>query len=201
MTKKHLLLLLLSINFLLNSCSPKVPTASTYPPNTKPLVNGKFLDVSYIECLHVLEFLIELRKDANSRALFERLVPKNEVYSYNGYKINYTLAESRAIPIPLSKEFAIEYCKWRGEVVTNVVNFGKKQHYKFTYSDWVKQNKKAKVIIKYSIPTLQELQMPYKNNNRFKKYDKKFLIYDVLSQESKDTKKLYFLRCIATIER
>lgn len=201
MTKKHSFLLLLFASFLFNSCHPKVPTVSSYPPNTKPLVNGKFLDVSYIECLHILEFLIELRKDANSRALLQKVTPKSDIHSYNGVKVDYTIVESRAIPFPVNKEFAIEYCKWRGEVVTNVVNFGIKQNYKLTYSEMVKRNKKAKVVIKYSIPTIQDLQTPYRNKTGFKKYDKKFLIYDVLSQETKDLKKLCFLRCIATVER
>ncbi|GAB3501454.1 hypothetical protein GCM10027442_00070 [Emticicia fontis] len=102
--------------------------------------------------------------------------------------------------MPVSQEFAIEYCKWRGAVVTHLKNFGEKRPHTL-YHDIITQNKEAKFIIKYSIPTAEELQIPYKYKTEFKNYDTRFMTYEVLNQESTDTTKLYLLRCIATIER
>jgi hypothetical protein len=195
--KKYLLLFIFCL--FLVSCNRKQLALFEYPPNTKPLVNGKYLDVSYIECLHILEFLYSLKKDPSSQGLYNQLVPKTDSLRFGQFSLNYTDYRFRFYPMPVSKELAIEYCKWRGEVVTHLKNFGQ-MHPSPLYSDIIRQNKDAKFIIKYSIPTTEELGVPYKHKTTFKKYDQGFMFYDVLNQESNDTTKLYFLRCIATAE-
>lgn len=199
MTLKNCFFIFL-LSIILVSCSRKQSSLFPYPPNTKPLVNGKFLDVSYIECLHVLEFLYSIQKDPNSQELYKRIKPKNDSLTFGQYTLNYTDYRFRLYPMPVSKEFAIEYCKWRGAVVTHLKNFGETRP-QALYSDVIRQNREAKFIIKYSIPTAEELQVLYKYKTQFKDYDTRFMTYEVLNQESTDTNKLYLLRCIATIER
>lgn len=200
MTKKYFFFLCLSLGVILNSCHRNIPMTSNYPPNTKPLVNGKFLDVSYVECLHVLEFLYVLKKDPDSQVLYKRIAPKDSILKFGQYNLNYIDYRLRFYPMPVSKEFAIEYCKWRSEVVTHLKNFREVRPQPL-YSEILRQNNEAKFTIKYNIPTIDELQIPFKHKTIFKNYDKGFLTYEVLTQESTDTTKLYFLRCIATIKR
>ncbi|HEY1056258.1 MAG TPA: hypothetical protein VGE24_14025 [Emticicia sp.] len=196
--KNYFFIFLLSI--ILASCLRNQSAKFSNPPNTKPLVNGKFLDVSYIECLHVLEFLYCLQQDPNSQELYKRIKPKTDSLVFGQYILNYTDYRFRFYPMPVSKELAIEYCKWRGAVVTHLKNFGEKRPHTL-YSEIIRQNKEAKFIIKYSIPTAGELQIPYKYKTEFRNYDTRFMTYEVLNHESTDTTKLYLLRCIATIER
>jgi hypothetical protein len=68
MNKKRLKYL---IFFLLMGCSK-----TNYPPNTTYLTDSKFMDVSYIENIHILEFLQYLEADTTPKDLLEKIKPK-----------------------------------------------------------------------------------------------------------------------------
>jgi hypothetical protein len=49
---------------------------TNYPPNTTYLTDSKFMDMSYIENIHILEFLQYLEADTTSKKLLEKTKPK-----------------------------------------------------------------------------------------------------------------------------
>jgi hypothetical protein len=119
MNKKRLKFLIFS---LLVSCSK-----TNYPPNTTYLTDSKFMDVSYTENIHILEFLQYLEADETSKELLEKIKPKTAM-GINGelnlaYMYDYL---HRFVPVPMTIELANEYCKWRSEMVTCEKNFGQK---------------------------------------------------------------------------
>jgi hypothetical protein len=131
MNKKRLKFL---IFFLLMGCSK-----AYYPPNTTYLTDSKFMDVSYIENIHILEFLQYLEADDTSKELLEKIKPKTAM-GINGelnlaYIYDYL---HRFVPVPMTIELANEYCKWRSEVVTCENNFGQKNIPKH-YQDLIKK--------------------------------------------------------------
>ncbi|MES2518168.1 MAG: hypothetical protein V4585_08680 [Bacteroidota bacterium] len=178
----------------LNSCSKKY-----YPPNTKNLTYDKFIDVSFIENIHVLEFLQYLEADTTSQELYERIKPKTAQNIDGDINIKYLHEYTdRSVPTPMSIEFAQEYCKWRSEIVTYSKNFGNKNMPK-SFPDLIKKNKTATTVIKFTIPTKLSLHIADETRIQFKRYDKKLLKFKVINQETSDSTQFYLLRCTATI--
>ena len=182
------------IFFLLIGCSK-----TNYPPNTTYLTDSKFMDVSCIENLHILEFLQYLEVDTASRYLLEKIKPKTAM-GINGelnlaYMYDYL---HRNVPVPMTVELANEYCKWRSEIVTCEKNFGAKNIPKH-YNDLIKKNEEAITIIKFIIPTKLDLHIANESRTKFKRYNPVLTHYQVLTSDVKDLEGLYFLRCMAVI--
>lgn len=182
------------IFFALLGCSK-----AYYPPNTQYLTDRKFMDVSYIENIHFLEFLQYLEADTTSKELIEKIKPKtalgikgelNQAYLY-GYL-------HRNAPVPMTVELAKEYCKWRSEIVTCQKNFGAKNIPK-QYADLIKKNEVAIIVIKFMIPTKLDLHIADESVLKFKKYNPILLHYQALTNKVEDTEALYFLRCTAVV--
>lgn len=191
MNKKRLKFL---IFFALIGCSK-----AYYPPNTQYLTDSKFMDVSYIENIHVLEFLQYLEADTTSKELFERIKPKT-VMGINGelnlaYMYGYL---HRNVPVPMTLELATAYCKWRSEIVTCEKNFGAKNIPKY-YPELIKKNEEAITVIKFMIPTKLDLHIADESRTKFKKYNPVLLHYQVFTSNVEDLKGLYFLRCVAVV--
>ena len=191
MNKKRLKYL---IFFLVMGCSK-----SNYPPNSTYLTDSKFMDVSYIENLHILEFLQYLEVDTTSTDLLEKIKPKTAM-GINGelnlaYMYDYL---HRNVPVPMTVELANEYCKWRSEIVTCEKNFGAKNIPKH-YNDLIKKNEEAITIIKFIIPTKLDLHIANESRTKFKRYNPVLTHYQVLTSDVKDLEGLYFLRCMAVI--
>lgn len=182
------------IFFLLIGCSK-----TNYPPNTTYLTDSKFMDVSCIENLHILEFLQYLEVDTASRYLLEKIKPKTAM-GINGelnlaYMYDYL---HRNVPVPMTVELANEYCKWRSEIVTCEKNFGAKNIPKH-YNDLIKKNEEAITIIKFIIPTKLDLHIANESRTKFKRYNPVLTHYQVLTSDVKDLEGLYFLRCVAVV--
>ena len=191
MNKKRLKYL---IFFLVMGCSK-----SNYPPNSTYLTDSKFIDISYIENLHILEFLQYLEVDTASRYLLEKIKPKTAM-GINGelnlaYMYDYL---HRNVPVPMTVELANEYCKWRSEIVTCEKNFGAKNIPKH-YNDLIKKNEEAITIIKFIIPTKLDLHIANESRTKFKRYNPVLTHYQVLTSDVKDLEGLYFLRCVAVV--
>jgi hypothetical protein len=191
MNKKRLKFL---IFFLLMGCGK-----AYYPPNTQYLTDSKFMDTSYIENVHILEFLQYLEADETSMELLEKIKPKTAM-GINGelnleYMYNYL---HRFVPVPMTIELANEYCKWRGEMVTCEKNFGQKNIPKH-YQDLIKKNDEATTIIKFMIPTKLDLHIANESRTKFKRYNPVLTQYQVLTQEIEDNERLWFLRCSAVV--
>ena len=191
MNKKRLKYL---IFFLVMGCSK-----SNYPPNSTYLTDSKFIDISYIENLHILEFLQYLEVDTTSTDLLEKIKPKTAM-GINGelnlaYMYDYL---HRNVPVPMTVELANEYCKWRSEIVTCEKNFGAKNIPKH-YNDLIKKNEEAITIIKFIIPTKLDLHIANESRTKFKRYNPVLTHYQVLTSDVKDLEGLYFLRCVAVV--
>ena len=189
MNKKRLKFL---IFFLLIGCG-----RPNYPPNTTYLTDSKFMDISYIENIHILEFLQYLEADTTSRELFEKIKPETAM-GINGelnlaYMYDYL---HRFVPIPMTVELATQYCKWRSEIVTCEKNFGAKNIPKH-YSDLIKKNEEATITIKFMIPTKLDLHIANESRTKFKRYNPVLTHYQALTSDVKDLEGLYFLRCVA----
>ena len=172
---------------------------TNYPPNTTYLTDSKFMDISYIENLHILEFLQYLEADTTSKELFERIKPKTAM-GINGelnlaYMYDYL---HRNVPVPMTVELATQYCKWRSEMVTCEKNFGSKNIPKH-YDDLIKKNKEATTIIKFMIPTKLDLHIANESRTKFKRYNPVLAHYQALTGDVEDLKGLYFLRCMAVV--
>jgi hypothetical protein len=198
MNKKRLKFL---IFFLLMGCSK-----AYYPPNTTYLSDSKFMDVSYIENIHILEFLQYLEADTTTvvwaeidNGLFEKIKPKTAM-GINGelnlaYMYDYL---HRFVPVPMTIELANEYCKWRSAVVTCEKNFGQKNIPK-NYSDLIKKNEGATTIIKFMIPTKLDLHIANESRTKFKRYNPVLIQYQALTKGIEDNERLWFLRCVAVV--
>jgi hypothetical protein len=191
MNKKRLKYL---IFFLLIGCSK-----SNYPPNTTYLTDSKFMDVSYIENLHVLEFLQYLEADTTSKDLFEKIKPKTAMGINGELNLAYMYGYlHRNVPIPMTVELATQYCKWRSEMVTCEKNFGAKNIPKH-YDDLIKKNEEAITIIKFMIPTKLDLHIANESRTKFKRYNPVLTHYQALTSDIEDNERLWFLRCVAII--
>jgi hypothetical protein len=191
MNKKQLKFL---IFFVLMGCSK-----ANYPPNTTYLTDSKFMDVSYVENIHILEFLQYLEADETSKELLEKTKPKTAM-GINGelnlaYMYDYL---HRFVPAPMTIELAKEYCKWRSEIVTCEKNFGQKNIPKH-YQDLIKKNDEATTIIKFMIPTKLDLHIANESRTKFKRYNPILIHYQALTQGIEDNERLWFLRCSAEV--
>lgn len=196
MTLKNSILKTISISIFsilfLNACSKKY-----YPPNTKNLTYDRFIDVSYIENIHVVEFLQYLESDTSSRELYKRMQLKTAQNTQGDTLLSYLYEfNNRFVPTPISIDFANEYCKWRSEMVTFHKNFGTKKTPQ-TMKNLVEVNKIAKLVVKYAIPTKLELHIADETSIPFKRYNKQLTKFKVLTQETTDSTQLYLLRCTA----
>jgi hypothetical protein len=191
MNKKRLKFL---IFFLLMGCGK-----AYYPPNTQYLTDSKFMDTSYIENVHILEFLQYLEADETSKELLKKIKPKTAM-GINGelnleYMYNYL---HRFVPVPMTIELANEYCKWRSEIVTCEKNFGQKNIPKH-YQDLIKKNDEATAITKFMIPTKLDLHIANESRTKFKRYNPVLIYYQALTQGIEDNERLWFLRCSAVV--
>lgn len=190
---KIIILSILSILFL-NACSKKY-----YPPNTKNLTYDRFIDISYIENIHVVEFLQYLESDTSSRELYQKLQLKTAQNTQGDTLLSYLYDfNNRLVPTPISIDFANEYCKWRSEMVTFSKNFSTKKIPK-SMKDLVALNKSAQIKVRYSIPTKLELHIADETNIPLKRYSKQLTKFRPLTQESTDSTQLYLLRCTAVM--
>ena len=191
MNRKWLKLL---IFFVLIGCSK-----AYYPPNTQYLTDSKFMDVSYIENIHVLEFLQYFEADITSKELFEKTKPKTAM-GING-ELNFAYMYvylHRNVPVPMTVELATTYCQWRSEIVTCGKNFGAKNIPKH-YCDLIEKNKEAITIIKFTIPSKLDLHIANESRTKFKRYNPVLTHFQALSSDVEDLEGLYFLRCVAVI--
>ena len=180
--------------FFLCACSKKY-----YPPNTKNLTYDRFIDISYIENIHVVEFLQYLEADSSSKEIYENIQPKTAQNTQGESKLSYLYDfNNRYVPTPLSINFANEFCKWRSEVITFSKNFGTKK-LPSSMKELVEINKSAKIIIKYAIPTKLALHIADETNIPLKRYNKQLTKFKVLTQETTDSTQLYLLRCTAVM--
>ena len=189
------------IFFLLIGCG-----RPNYPPNTTYLTDSKFMDISYIENIHILEFLQYLEADTTSvvyrdtdNGLFERIKPKTAMGINGEMNLAYMYGYlHRNVPLPMTVELASQYCKWRSEIVTCEKNFGAKNIPKH-YPDLIKKNEEAIIVIKFMIPTKLDLHIADESRTKFKKYNPVLLHYQALTSEVEDTEGLRFLRCVAVV--
>jgi hypothetical protein len=191
MNKKRLKYL---IFFLLIGCSK-----AYYPPNTTYLTDSKYMDVSYIENIHILEFLQYLGADTTSKELFEKIKPKTAMGINGELNLAYMYGYlHRNVPVPITVELANEYCKWRSEIVTCEKNFGAKNIPKH-YTDLIKKNEEATIIIKFMIPTKLDLHIASESRTKFKRYNPVLTHYQALTSDIEDNERLWFLRCSAVV--
>lgn len=191
MNKKRLKFL---IFFLLIGCSK-----AYYPPNTTYLTDSKFMDISYIENIHILEFLQYLEADPTSKELFEKIKPKTAMGIHGEMNLAYLYGYlHRNVPVPMTLELATQYCKWRSEIVTCEKNFGAKNIPKH-YNDLIKKNEEATTIIKFMIPTKLDLHIANESRTKFKRYNPVLTQYQSLTSDVEDMEGLYFLRCVAVV--
>jgi hypothetical protein len=194
MNKKRLKYL---IFFLLIGCSK-----TNYPPNTTYLTDSKFMDISYIENIHILEFLQYLEADTTTvtdNGLFERIKPKTAMGINGEMNLAYMYGYlHRNVPVPMTLELATQYCKWRSEIVTCQRNFGAKNIPKH-YNDLIKKNEEATIIIKFMIPTKLDLHIANESRTKFKRYNPVLTHYQTLTSDIEDLEGLYFLRCVAVV--
>jgi hypothetical protein len=193
---KILIIKTLSITclFFICSCSKKY-----FPPNTKNLTYDRFIDVSYIENIHAVEFLQYLESDSSSQDVYKNVQLTTAQNSQGESKLAYLYDfNNRFVPTPISINFAQLYCKWRSEVVTYGKNFGTK-NIPTSLKELEEKNKLAKVVIKYSIPTKLALHIADETNISLKRYNKQLTKFKVLTQETTDSTQLYLLRCTAVI--
>jgi hypothetical protein len=170
-----------------------------YPPNTEYLTDSKFMDFSYIENIHVLEFLQYLEADSTSKELFERVKPKTAMGINGELNLGYMYGYlHRNVPVPMTVELAAQYCKWRSEIVTCGKNFGAKNIPK-NYSDLIKKNEDAPTIIKFMIPTKLDLHIANESRTKFKRYNPVLTHYQAVTSDIEDLEGLYFLRCVAVV--
>ena len=191
MNRKWLKLL---IFFVLIGCNK-----AYYPPNTQYLTDSKFMDVSYIENIHILEFLQYFEADITSKELFEKIKPKTAL-GING-ELNFAYMYGylhRNVPVPMTVELATTYCQWRSEIVTCGKNFGAKNIPKH-YCDLIEKNKEAIIIIKFTIPSKLDLHIANESRTKFKRYNPVLTHFQALSSDVEDLEGLYFLRCVAVI--
>jgi hypothetical protein len=194
MNKKRLKYL---IFFLIISCSK-----TNYPPNTTYLTDSKFMDISYIENIHILEFLQYLEADTTTvtdNGLFERIKPKTAMGINGEMNLAYMYGYlHRNVPVPMTVELVSQYCKWRSEIVTCGKNFGAKNIPKH-YNDLIKKNEEATIIIKFMIPTKLDLHIANESRTKFKRYNPVLVHHQVLTSDIEDLEGLYFLRCVAVV--
>lgn len=191
MNKKRLKYL---IFLLLIGCSK-----ANYPPNTSYLTDTKFMDISYIENIHILEFLQYLEADTTSKDLFENIKPRTAMGINGELNLAYLYGYlHRNVPVPMTVELATQYCKWRSEMVTCEKNFGQKNIPKH-YPDLIKKNEKATTIIKFMIPTKLDLHIANESRTKFKRYNPVLTHYQALTSDVEDVQGLYFLRCVTTV--
>jgi hypothetical protein len=198
MNKKRLKYL---IFFLIIGCSK-----TNYPPNTTYLTDRKFMDISYIENIHILEFLQYLEADTTTvvcadtdNGLFERIKPKTAMGINGELNLAYMYGYlHRNVPVPMTLELANEYCKWRSEIVTCEKNFGAKNIPKH-YNDLIKKNEEATIIIKFMIPTKLDLHIANESRTKFKRYNPVLIHYQTLTIDIEDLEGFYFLRCVAVV--
>jgi hypothetical protein len=180
--------------FLLIGCSK-----AYYPPNTEYLTDSKFMDFSYIENIHVLEFLQYLEADTTSKLLFEKIKPKTAMGINGELNLAYMYGYlQRNVPVPMTVELATHYCKWRSEIVTCEKNFGAKNIPKH-YNDLIKKNEEATTIIKFMIPTKLDLHIANESRTKFKRYNPVLTHYQALTSDIVDLEGFYFLRCVAVV--
>ena len=180
--------------FLLIGCSK-----AYYPPNTEYLTDTKFMDFSYIENIHVLEFLQYLEADTTSKELFEKIKPKTAMGINGELNLAYMYGYlHKNVPVPMTVELATNYCKWRSEIVTCEKNFGAKNIPK-RYSDLIKKNQEATTIIKFMIPTKLDLHIANELRTKFKRYNPLLTHYQALTSDVENSESLWFLRCSAVI--
>jgi hypothetical protein len=191
MNKKRLKYL---IFFLIIGCSK-----TNYPPNTTYLTDSKFMDISYLENIHILEFLQYLEADTTSTELFEKIKPKTAMGINGELNLAYMYGYlHKNVPVPMTVELATQYCKWRSEIVTCEKNFGAKNIPKH-YPDLIKKNEEATTIIKFMIPTKLDLHIANESRTKFKRYNPILLHYQSLTSDIENWEGLYFLRCSAVI--
>jgi hypothetical protein len=180
--------------FLIIACSK-----TNYPPNTVYLTDSKFMDISYIENIHILEFLQYIEADITSKDLFEKVKPKTAMGINGELNLAYMYGYlHRNVPVPMTVELATEYCKWRSEIVTCEKNFGTKNIPKH-YGDLIKKNEEATTIIKFMIPTKLDLHIANESRTKFKRYNPILTHYQALTSDVEDLGGLYFLRCVAVV--
>ncbi|MEA5460699.1 hypothetical protein VB796_16700 [Arcicella sp. LKC2W] len=180
--------------FFLCACSKKYT-----PPNTKNLTYDRFIDISYIENIHAVEFLQYLESDSSSKEIYKNIQLKTAQNTQGESKISYLYDfNNRFVPTPLSINFAHQYCKWRSEVVTFKKNFGHKK-LPSTLKELIEVNKSVKTVIKYAIPTKLALHIANETNVSLKRYNKQVTKFKVLTQETTDSTQLYLLRCTAVM--
>jgi hypothetical protein len=195
-SKKSYKLILSSIIliFLVGACSKKY-----FPPNTKNLTYDRFIDVSYIENIHAVEFLQYLESDSSSKEIYKHVQLTTAQNAQGESKLAYLYDfNNRFVPTPISINFAQHYCKWRSEVVTYGKNFGTK-NIPSSLKELEEKNKLAKIVIKYSIPTKLALHIADETNISLKRYNKQLTKFKVLTQENTDSTQLYLLRCTAVM--
>jgi hypothetical protein len=182
------------IFFLLIGCSK-----TNYPPNTTYLTDSKFMDISYIENIHILEFSQYIEADTTSKDLFENIKPRTAMGINGEMNLAYMYGYlHRNVPVPMTLELATQYCKWRSEIVTCEKNFGAKNIPKH-YNDLIKKNEEATTIIKFMIPTKLDLHIANESRTKFKSYNPVLTHYQALTNDVEDLEGLYFLRCVAVI--
>ena len=191
MNRKWLKLL---IFFVLIGCNK-----AYYPPNTQYLTDSKNMDISYIENIHILEFLQYLEADTTFKDLFENIKPRTAMGINGELNLAYLYGYlHRNVPVPMTVELATTYCQWRSEIVTCGKNFGAKNIPKH-YCDLIEKNKEAIIIIKFTIPSKLDLHIANESRTKFKRYNPVLTHFQALSSDVEDLEGLYFLRCVAVI--
>lgn len=170
-----------------------------YPPNTQYLTDCKFMDISYIENIHLVEFLQYLEADTTSKILFENIKPTTAMGINGELNLAYMYGYlHRNVPAPMTVKLATEYCHWRSEMVTCEKNFGAKNIPKH-YNDLIKKNQEATTLIKFMIPTKLDLHIANESRTKFKRYNPVLIHYQALTSDVENMEGLYFLRCVAVI--
>jgi hypothetical protein len=177
------------------SCSPKL----YYPPNTQPFYETTFLDVTYIENLDVLDFILFLKLDADSKEVKDRIMPQMAQNRKGNLDIKWMYyPQYRKVPAIVSPEFAQEFCNWRGEVVTFRKN-NVKGPLPRSFKKLVEYNQNFKEKVVFEIPTESDLSLAETSNFPIVKYDSSILKFPVLSQEKLSEKGYFHFRCVAKI--
>ncbi|MDH5598302.1 MAG: formylglycine-generating enzyme family protein [Cyclobacteriaceae bacterium] len=165
---KNTLALLIFLNVYFNCISQEIKfskrkTTIEYinPPNGVYLYDNVFIDKTEISNLAYLEYLSHIRKDS-TESFYNSQLPDSLCYqvklqpndSINPFIYHYFRYPGfRFYPvIGVSYEQALNYCKWRGEVVTE--SFAKGDyHSKFP------KLKDFDIIVEYRLPTKEEWEL------------------------------------------
>ena len=190
--------MLFSVNTV--ALSFKLENESNPPGTIKS--NGIYIDKYEITVIDWKEFVQQMKADSNiSLEYIAKIMPDTLV---NKFYLGLHSKNEQLTPIKgITKFQALEFCKWRSEVVTFIWNTPelapdcsrKGCTRPLSYTEVLEINDSATTIVTYRLPTNSELD---KSTNRIRYRDKSLKL---LTDEKIEFDDIYGLRCVAQVTK